>query len=49
MNDAGHKTAMNLAKLSEYVGLIFCVLGVVSGINHMLTSLSGGVLWYCTY
>ena len=45
MNDAGNKTAMDLAKLSEFVGLIFCVLGVVSGIYHMLNSLSmGGVL-----
>jgi hypothetical protein len=49
MNDAGNKTAMNLAKLSEFVGLIFCVLGVVSGIYHMVNSLwmggaMGGVL-----
>jgi len=44
MNDAGNKTAMNLAKLSEFVGLIFCVLGVVSGIYHMDSLSLGGVL-----
>lgn len=50
MNEKGdktarNKTAMNLAGISEFVGLIFCVLGVVAGFNHMLSSsLGGGVL-----
>ena len=45
MNEAGYKTARNLAGISEFVGLIFCVLGVVSGIYHMVNSLSlGGAL-----
>ncbi|HIC22475.1 MAG TPA: hypothetical protein EYO84_03540 [Planctomycetes bacterium] len=47
MNEKGdktamNKTAMNLAGISEFVGLIFCVLGVVSGIYHMVNSLSLG-------
>ena len=49
MNEKGHKTARNktarnLAGISEFVGLIFCVLGVVAGFNHMLSSSLGGVL-----
>ena len=40
MNEKGHKTAMNLAGISEFVGLIFCVLGVVSG----YITLTGGML-----
>jgi Na+/glutamate symporter len=47
MNEKGdktarNKTAMNLAGISEFVGMIFCVLGVVSGIYHMVNSLSLG-------
>jgi hypothetical protein len=34
---------------SQYVGVIFCVLGVVSGIYHMLNSLSLGGVLDCTY
>jgi hypothetical protein len=48
MKDAGHKTAMSLARFSEFVGLIFCVLGVVSGINNLAFG-ELGVFWYCTY
>jgi hypothetical protein len=33
------------AQTSQFVGMIFCVLGVVSGIYHMVNSLSlGGAL-----
>ncbi|MAW76209.1 MAG: hypothetical protein CMJ95_02300 [Planctomycetes bacterium] len=38
MNEGSYKTARNLAGLSEFVGLIFCVLGVVSGFNSVLNS-----------
>jgi cytochrome c biogenesis protein CcdA len=42
MNEKGYKTARNLAGISEFVGLIFCVLGVVSGIYSMLNSAGTG-------
>ena len=42
MNEAGYKTARNLAGISEFVGLIFCVLGVVAGFNTMLNNSLGG-------
>ena len=53
MNEKGDKTArnntaMNLAGISEFVGLIFCVLGVVSGINNFDFG-ALGVFWYCTF
>ena len=44
MNEKGYKTARNLAGISEFVGLIFCVLGVVSGINNFDFGALGGVL-----
>ncbi len=44
MNEKGHKTAMNLAGISEFVGLIFCVLGVVSGYITLTGGMLGGAL-----
>ncbi|MEE2882966.1 MAG: hypothetical protein VYD70_04500 [Planctomycetota bacterium] len=44
MNEGSYKTARNLAGLSEFVGLIFCVLGVVSGYITLTGGMLGGTL-----
>jgi len=38
MSETTQETARKWAGFSEFVGLIFCVLGVVSGFNSVLNS-----------
>ena len=37
MNEKDHKTAMAIAQLSESVGMLFCIAGVVIGITFLVS------------
>ena len=44
MSERNHATARKWARFSEFVGLIFCGLGVVSGFLTLTGDMLGGAL-----